>query len=294
MEQKLTDFVHARHVLIFSAVAREHKCHILVRRTGPLSIRWVGVEGYTGKRADMKAKTAKKDVGPYVVAGLVCSPFIHPGAHRNPLGAKEEWAASEKLITVPRDNRGFDDQRPVACGTPYVLQNNPKHKHYGCVAWVEGGLIVPRYVHGDYDLYAIVPAGRPFDPDAAADASTRRQTGSTSLPKAMGLQDRLTRTVSARNKPPAGLDTSGNENQRFVVDDQVGPLSFRIATDINNRIAAESGSYVGALMVNHGEQINIRRVEHDPVLAFLAEPRGLDVAQVLENVAEQKRFFANA
>jgi len=295
MEHEFTHFVHANHLPIFSEVAQLYNCHILVRKTGIDSIYWIGRNGYTGKRGDMKAKTAKKNVDDYQLAGLVCSPEIHPGAYKQEGFEKirQAWLACAALVTVPPKGTAIQDWDLVECGTPYILQNNPRHKHYGCVAWVEGGLVTPRYVHGDYDLYAIVPAGKPFDTGAAAAGARRRDLGSLGLPKAMGLQDRLTRVIPG-DKPSPGLLVSGPENQRFLVDDHVGPLSFRIATAVNSRIAEQIGSYTNALMVNHGEQVNIGHVTHEAVLAFFARRRGKAYAKVLTGADEHRRFFAEA
>lgn len=41
-----------------------------------------------------------------------------------------------------------------------------------------------------------------------------------------------------------------------------GPLSFRVATYINTHIGETSPDLLGALMVNHGEQVNIGEAGH--------------------------------
>lgn len=270
MDARFGSFVHPAHHAAFVDAARRFECHILVRQTGTASIGWIGREGYTGKRGDMKAKTAKKDVGPWQVAGLVCSPELQPGAFHHLKDAQKYWDQCRDLITVPPDGRGFDDRANVRVPTPYVLQNNRQHKHYGCIAWVEMGLVSPRYVHGDYDLYALVPVGEAFDPQAAATAARAQQAGSLMQPRFAG--------------------------QKLTVTDYVGPLSFRIASFVNNRIAEVSGAYADALMVNHGEQINIgpAGLTNERVLAFMSLPPGQPWGRVLEGAAEHVAFFRDA
>lgn len=243
------DFVHRDHLPIFIAAAREFNCHILVRKTGRASISWMGKRGYTGKRADMKAKTADVVEHPHSVAGLVCSPELRPGAFSAQRldAARKEWAKSSHLVTVPRNKAGFDDSRaPRGCLTPYLLQNNPDHEHYGCVALVDMGLLKPRYVHGDYDLYAIIPDKQGLP----ANTPVYHQTiGSTMAPARLGAQARA----------------------KLKVPNLEGPLSFRVATYIDVRIAMTSPDLLGALMVNHGEQVNLGPEGHtrEPVLAIM-------------------------
>ena len=53
-----------------------------------------------------------------------------------------------------------------------------------------------------------------------------------------------------------------------------GPLSFRVATYINTCISKTSPDLLGALMVNHGEQLNIGKAGHtfEAVLAVMPKP----------------------
>ena len=230
------DFVHPNHFDIFVAAAREFKCHILVRKTGRAAITWIGKRGYTGKRADLKAKTSNLNFGRFQTAGLVCSPLLMPQVFtgKRLFEARQEWAKCAHLITAPNDSRGFDDKRAIrGCRTPYLVQTNSDHIHYGCVALVEMGLLVPRYVHGDYDIYAIIPVGEHFDDKFVK--VRKSMLGSTMTPEALRLKERLDLSVA----------------------NNVGPLSFRVATYINNHIEATSPDLLGALMINHGEQINL-------------------------------------
>lgn len=266
------DFLHPNHTGIFVAAAREFNCHILVRKTGQASLSWVGKRGYTGKRADMKAKTANRNVGRYQLAGLVCSPFLQPLAftHERLTSAQKEWMKCLHLISVPNNRTGFDDQQQSrGCLSPYLLQTNPDNKHFGCVALVDMGLLMPRYVHGDYDLYAIIPAGRPFDPNSVNPAITR--LGSTMRPGAMGLQ----------------------EYERLFVENKESGLSFRVATYINNRIEGTSPDLLGALMVNHGEQLNLGRSGQtfEPVLAIMPRQENGQWLKILNDQSEHEQFY---
>jgi hypothetical protein len=277
MVAEFSDYVHPRHFDAFVEAAHQFRCHILVRRTGRASLQYCGLPGYTGKRADMKAKTAARDLPPYRLQGLVCSPLVHPRACRP--DALQKWQESARLITVPAG--GFDDNlQPRGCATPYMLQTDPRHRHYGCVAWVEYGLLVPRYVHGDYDLYAIVPAGRAFEPGAQP-VRSQPMTPGMNLPERMPLAERVAREDMLRQHAPA---------------DMVGPLSLQVSTYLNLRIARSEPGIAGALMVNHGEQVNLgaAAVDNQPVLAFLAESRSGALAIELPDRAAHEAFFRSA
>jgi hypothetical protein len=228
--------------------------------------------GYTGKRADMKAKTANVEVGRHSIAGLVCSPLLRPHAFtpdRLP-SAYREWQKSSHLVTVPHGSSGFaDDVQPRGCPTPYLLQTNPGHKHYGCIALVDMGLLVPRYVHGDYDLYAIIPEKELPEP------GVRRSTlGSTMAPAALGLQQRL----------------------QLEVPNFEGPLSFQVANYVNLRIAGTSPDLLGALMVNHGEQVQIgpKGRTFEPVLAIRPTPVDGEWARVLATREDHEQYYKSA
>ena len=187
--------------------------------------------------------------------------------------ARDEWEHSKHLITIP--DRGFDDRtQPVGCRTPYLLQTDPNHKHYGCVALVDCGLLLPRYVHGDYDLYAIIPAGKSYDPAQQAQQARTGRIGSTMAPSNVGLADRL----------------------KFDVKNLESALSFRLATFINNRIDALGGDLLGALMVNHGEQVNLGAAgqTYEEVLAVMPRLEQGEWGKVLRNNAEHESFYAAA
>jgi hypothetical protein len=222
----------------------------------------------------MKAKTANWNVGRYQLAGLVCSPFLQPLAFtpERLVSAQKEWSKCHHLITIPANRAGFDDQRqPRGCLTPYLVQTNPDSKHYGCVALVDMGLLMPRYVHGDYDLYAIIPAGKPFDRNSINPVTSR--LGSTMRPEAMGLQ----------------------EYERLSVENKESGLSFRVATYINNRIERTSPDLLGALMVNHGEQLNLGKEGQtfEPVLAVMPSQENGQWLKILTGQYEHEHFYSS-
>lgn len=275
MSLDYADFVHPNHLRIFIAAAQTFNCHILVRETGKASLNWVGKKGYTGKRADLKAKTANRNVGHHHVAGLVCSPFLLPQAFdgQRLITARNKWRESSHLINVLKNVSGFDDEvQPRGCQTPYLLQTDPNHKHYACVALVEMGLLRPRYVHGDYDLYAIIPAGQQFDPSTMA--ARQSALGSTMAPDSLRAQQLM----------------------RLSVPNFEGPLSFRVAAYINTRISETSPDLLGALMVNHGEQIGIGKEGHtfEPVLAVMPKPIDGEPGRILLTQEDHERFYLTA
>ena len=297
MSLEYVEFIHPSHLMFFIEAAQVFNCHILVRKTGHATISWIGRRGYTGKRADMKAKTANLDVGHYSTAGLVCSPLLRPEAFTaNRLGeARKEWLKSRYLITEPPN--GFDDDRqPIGCHTPYMLQTDPRHRHYGCVALVEMGLLVPRYVHGDYDLYALIPANQPFNPNQLP----VRQSSlvSTMSPSSLSMNERA--RMPAMNLQhnhdslPPSLIVHGQAHTSVL--NLEGPLSFQVATYINVRIAKTSPDLLGALMVNHGEQVNIgeQGLTYEPVLAIMSKPRQGQSVCILATQAAHEEFYRNA
>ena len=278
------DYVHPGHFMFFVEAAAKFHCHILIRKTGEASLSWIGKRGYTGKRGDLKAKTADVKVGRFPVAGLVCSPLLRPESFSpdRRVEACQIWMQSRQLITEPRDTAGFDDQqRPSRCTTPYLVQTNPNHPHHGCVALVESGLLVPRYVHGDYDLFAIIPAGHAFDADAAHSLAHERRMGTTVAQTRLGLAQREARSMA----------------------NMEGPLTFNVANFINSRIAMSSPDLLGALMINHGEDVNHRKMvdgewqwtKYVPVLAIMPGKNNKgDWGEILETKDDHLRFYANA
>ena len=105
--------------------------------------------------------------------------------------------------------------------------------------------------------------------------------GRMDLPRQMPLAKRVARDEVLR---------------QHAVTDVVSPLSLQVSTFLNLRIARTEPGIPGALMVNHGEQVNLgaAAVDHQPVLAFLAEPRNGELAIVLADRAAHESFFHSA
>ena len=152
----------------FKAAAKRFNAWILVRRTNSESIKYAGERDYVPKRLDCKAKTADFDVvlpgiGKRLTAGLVVNPTLPGFENAFKQGkyteALTEWNGFKPLVHFP------DPGKPVTYfpgGKFYSVQMNPAHKHFGCVMFSSSSLAAAgKYIHGDYDLYAIIPADNP-------------------------------------------------------------------------------------------------------------------------------------
>ena len=171
--------------------------------------------------------------------------------------AIELWQKSQYLITVPHSGFTSTDW-PRSCATPYILQTNPEHTHYGALAWIEAGVVSPKYIHGDYDLYAIVPANSA----ATRDAAPRNYNMGGAVPSSLPLEQRL--NLGA----PLSMDT--------------GPLLFEIMNYLDRAFAYP--------MVMHAEQENLEHKD-DEVIAFLPAPRDGRSSVVLAGQAAIELFY---
>jgi len=253
-------FVLGTHAPIFLETARRFNAYILVRKTGEASLRWAGQKGYTAKRGDLKCKTAQADIGGYQLAGLVVSPLIHPMAftdNKRRSDAVMYWHSSRHLITVPRSGFTSTDW-PRSCATPYLLQTDVNHPHYGALAWIEGGIVSPKYIHGDYDLYAIVPANSA----ALRDARPMNYNQGGVIPSSLPLQRQV------QLSEPLPMCT--------------GPLLFEIMNHLDNAF--------GYPMVMHAEQENLEHKD-DEVIAFPPVPWQGRNNVVLSGQAQIELFY---
>lgn len=160
-------------VAVFKGAARHFNVHILVRRTNPASLPYVGRAGFTPKRLDCKAKTADRNARPrgraqIDCAGLVVDPTVTgPGAYntaRKYETSLKEWAKfSERHIhDEVRSREGQQRFTYIPRGGLYYVDMDPDSPRYGCVKFTSSSLITAgKYVHGDFDLYGIVPADNP-------------------------------------------------------------------------------------------------------------------------------------
>jgi hypothetical protein len=170
-----TDYFRETDIAAFKRAAKLFKVYIAVRRINPKSIPYMEKAGYAPKLIDCKAKTAENNVRingrDYKTAGLVIDCDVYKdhlldafGADKI-AGAVKEWSkftAGGKL--APKSIYGEDGKslRTIEPAFSYFTQMDPSHEHYGCIrhsptTQARGG----KYVHGDYDLYAVVPADNP-------------------------------------------------------------------------------------------------------------------------------------
>lgn len=163
MATSIHNFIRASDVRAFREAAQRFRVHILVRRTNPASLAYVGRKGFIPKPVDCKPKTADFDVltpGGLIsgCAGLVVDPTL-PGmdkAFREGKAAKarEEWAkfardqgiGSAKFVGPEAlySGKAFMDGRSIELqgervyfspdrGGVYLVQADPRQAHYGCL-----------------------------------------------------------------------------------------------------------------------------------------------------------------
>lgn len=159
------------HAAAFLEAARHFKVYILVRQTNAASLDHIGKGYAVPKRLDCKAKTADFDFqSPYGLkqtAGLVADPNI-VGAQAFGAGklakAQAEWQHFSATMIRPEVST-LAGQRALTYiphGGFYFVDLDPQSPRYGCVKFAQSSLIsAGKYIHGDFDLYGIVPAADP-------------------------------------------------------------------------------------------------------------------------------------
>lgn len=176
---------------VFSEAARHFNYWILVRRTNPDSLRYVGEPGYYPKPIDCKAKTADFDVGEYRLAGLVADPTLHPRAFSPAKLPKAQkiWEEFEQFLGGPLfAYKQGEPGQPTRRG--YNLDENPRSRHFGCLT------LQRLYLHGDYDLYDIIDSRDPQTNTATAEVLFRTKHMRSPL------FDRVQEYINARLKVP--------------------------------------------------------------------------------------------
>lgn len=165
MKHDITAFMRPQDIEAFRAAARHFRVYIAVRRTNPASLDYIGKAGYVAKRLDCKAKTADQDCivegAPRKLAGLVADPHrVGPAAYKPGKYDKalKEWEKFRPLLAP--DMLGAGGARAytyMPAGKLYTVQLDRAHQHYGCVMFASSSLLsAAKYVHGDYDLMAVV------------------------------------------------------------------------------------------------------------------------------------------
>jgi len=157
--------MRATDIPLFAATAKLRNVYILVRRTNPASIPYVGRTGYEPKPIDCKAKTANSNVTlsgrMHEIAGLVADPnLVGPGAYGSAAGydkAMRIWDDFKTHLAPPGLPHVLDDRR-------FGVQTDPAQPHFGAVVMWRNGHRHPNaqiFIHGDYDLFSIVGADDP-------------------------------------------------------------------------------------------------------------------------------------
>ena len=187
---------------VFAQAAQKFCLWILVRRTNPASLKYIGKPGYTPKPIDCKAKTADSDEGSCELAGLVTSPELHPRAFRPDklTKAKGAWEEFARTCLGPQASR-------------YALDTKPTSKHRGCIT-LQG-----KYVHADYDLYDLI------DPEQARRnlAAVEQLLGQPHRrgPKFFQVQDFINRNIGADMVQHGGEAQYADHSQQAL--DTFGP-----------------------------------------------------------------------
>ena len=160
-----------QHIAAFSDAARQFNVFILVRETNLASLDHIGKGYAVAKRLDCKVKTADGNwvhsSGPKASAGLVVDPTIvpanafRPGKHARSLALWNSFARQmiRSQVSTLEGQRGVTY---IPEGGLYFVDLDPASPRYGCLKFTSSSLLTAgKYVHGDFDLYAIVPAGDP-------------------------------------------------------------------------------------------------------------------------------------
>lgn len=172
------DYIRDIDAKAFIGAARQFRVSIGVRKTNAESLAYVGKPGYSPKMFDCKAKTADFNVNiggrEYKTAGLVADPtVVGPSAY--PPGkydkAMKIWNSFQYFVATDiQDADGKPRSLYMPNGKRYGVERNRDSDHYGCLFWSRyGSAVNGAYVHGDYDLYAIVPDDDPTRTVAAFD-----------------------------------------------------------------------------------------------------------------------------
>jgi hypothetical protein len=197
MQSDILHHMQPKHLAAFQGAARRYAVAILVRRTNTASLWHVGKPYALPKRLDCKAKTADYDFTPSQgglkeVAGLVVDPRITgPGAFKptkypEAVATWKEFASSQlnPRIQTLQDLRRFTY---VPDGRFYFVELDPASPYYGCVKFSSNSNIAAgKCVHGDFDLYAIVPMDDP-GPNVAT-YEKRLNTGHARSPQFFDVQ----------------------------------------------------------------------------------------------------------
>jgi len=143
----ISQYIFPGHIIAFRWAAKKSGCALLLRRTNPQSLPYIGRANYLPKPISCKTKTADRS-GRYQVAGLVVNPTIHgPEVFDSGNKHSDSLRFWKKMV-----HAGL-------CDGPYKTDLDKSSKHYGCLMLRrQGGY---SYIHGDYDLYDVVDMQSP-------------------------------------------------------------------------------------------------------------------------------------
>lgn len=176
----INKYMRVVDIQAFKQAALRFNCIIAVRRLNPASLPYVGKHGYMPKSIFCKAKTAKNNIQipgtgqVSIVAGLVVDPTL-PGmraAYYDISGAEDMWHKFLQILGVKSLSKiDLYHTLPVERGGFYTVQSDVSRPHYGALMYCP---FVPSdvhnfklstfylknsfFIHGDYDLYALIPA----------------------------------------------------------------------------------------------------------------------------------------
>ena len=221
----------ASHAKAFLGAAKLYDVHILVRRTNWMSLRYIGEPGFVAKRLDCKAKTADLDYlhprfGLIECAGLVVDPSItgdaaysKPEKCRSALNVWNGITGFAATMIRP-EVRTFDGQRRLTYipgGGLYFVDLNPSSKRYGCVKFTSSSLLsAGSYIHGDFDLYGIVPAGAPARNVAVKE--TRLGQPHARSPEFFDVQHYINRQIGAPMVLHGAQESYGSSHSEEAID----------------------------------------------------------------------------
>ncbi len=174
----ITKRMRAEDAAAFRWVARHHNAYILVRETNEESIGYINSPGFTPKRLDCKFKTATKSfhhkgINKYLnVAGLVVNPLMDNEffqAFKKPnkfIESCDIWRNYHKQVV--HDSFSHDEQGRANyvyfAPKLYTVNSDPNSDRYGCLMFSSCSLLSgASFIHGDYDLFGIVPADNPSE-----------------------------------------------------------------------------------------------------------------------------------
>ena len=159
----------------FKDAARLFDCYILVRRSNPASREYIGRSGFTPKRLDAKFKTADFNIDHMGLqrrlnlAGLVVNPlmdreFQKAFEPKKFITACKIWRKEHASVVAPVHSHSASGVPNYVWMTekPYCVYSDPASDRYGCLLFVASTPVTGgKFIHGDYDLYGIVPRENP-------------------------------------------------------------------------------------------------------------------------------------